>query len=161
MPLNCPSLRSGQFRGQKSLGPLKISHEMNHKVSFPQKNNIPHFQNQRYINSYLVWVNKKKCKRKTISLCLYVSGGTGFTLYTRQSALLLLLNSIWLKGIFAWDRRSSGSDVIQGFLTRLQAPGGEVIFSLNTWRNWVNLKGQCHEIFCFCFFVNHLPPDLW
>ncbi len=51
--------RSGQYRGhKKSLGPLKISHEMDHKVICPQKNNIPHFQNQRYINSYLVWVNK-------------------------------------------------------------------------------------------------------
>ncbi len=43
----------GQFRGQKSLGPLKISLEMAHKVICPQTtNNLPHFQNQRYINSY-------------------------------------------------------------------------------------------------------------
>ncbi len=36
-PLNCPSLRSGQFRGQKSLGPLEISLEMAHYVVCPQK----------------------------------------------------------------------------------------------------------------------------
>ncbi len=36
---------SGQFRGQKSLGPLKISREMVHKLIFPKtKNNIPNFQ---------------------------------------------------------------------------------------------------------------------
>jgi hypothetical protein len=41
------------LEGQKSLGPLKISLGMAHKVICPQKkNNIPHFQNQRYINSY-------------------------------------------------------------------------------------------------------------
>jgi hypothetical protein len=50
-PYIVPSLRSGQFRGQKSLGPLKISLEMAHKVICPQKNNIPHLQNQWYINS--------------------------------------------------------------------------------------------------------------
>ncbi len=32
--------------------PLKISFEMAYKVIRPQKNYIPHFQNQRYINSY-------------------------------------------------------------------------------------------------------------
>jgi hypothetical protein len=37
------------IKGHKSLGPHKISHEMDHKVIFPQKNNIPHFLNQRYI----------------------------------------------------------------------------------------------------------------
>jgi hypothetical protein len=52
-PQNCPSLRSGQFRGQKSRGPLDISREMAHYVVCPQKkNNVPHFQNQRCINSY-------------------------------------------------------------------------------------------------------------
>jgi hypothetical protein len=46
-------LRSGQFRGQKSLGPLEISLEMAHYVVCPKKkNNIPHFQNQQCINSY-------------------------------------------------------------------------------------------------------------
>ncbi len=43
--------------GQKSLGPLKISLEMAHKVhcNLPAtKNNLPHFQIQRYINSYNV-----------------------------------------------------------------------------------------------------------
>jgi len=45
-------MRSGQFRGQKSLGPLEISLEKAHYVVCPQKkNNIPHFQNQRCINS--------------------------------------------------------------------------------------------------------------
>ncbi len=44
-------LRSGQFRGQKSLGPLEISLEKAHYVVRPQKNNIPHFHNQRCINS--------------------------------------------------------------------------------------------------------------
>jgi hypothetical protein len=54
-PKNCPSLRSGQFRGQKSLGPLEISLEMAHYVVCPQKKNyILHFQNQRCINSYKV-----------------------------------------------------------------------------------------------------------
>jgi len=38
LPRNCPLLRSGQFRGQKSLGPLKMSLEMRaHKVIVPQK----------------------------------------------------------------------------------------------------------------------------
>ena len=37
---------SGQFRGQKSLGPLKMSLEMAHKVSVPQKKNMsPSFLN--------------------------------------------------------------------------------------------------------------------
>jgi len=41
---------SGQFRGQKSLGPLEISLEMAHYVVCPpNKNNIPHFQNQGFI----------------------------------------------------------------------------------------------------------------
>jgi hypothetical protein len=31
-------MRSGQFKGQKSLGPLKMSLEMAHKVIVPQKN---------------------------------------------------------------------------------------------------------------------------
>ncbi len=46
LPLNC------QLEGQKSLGPLKISLEMAHKEICHKKNNLPHFQNQRYINSY-------------------------------------------------------------------------------------------------------------
>jgi hypothetical protein len=42
------------LEGQKSLGggPLKISLEMAHKVICPQKINLLHFKNQRYINSY-------------------------------------------------------------------------------------------------------------
>ncbi len=55
----------GQFRGQKSLGPLEISLEKAHYVVCPQKkNNIPHFQNQQCINSYkmssLLGFSKKK-----------------------------------------------------------------------------------------------------
>ncbi len=42
--------REGQFRGQKNRAPLKISLEMVHEV-FCHKNNLPHFQNERYINS--------------------------------------------------------------------------------------------------------------
>jgi hypothetical protein len=45
------------FRGQKSLGPLKISLEMAHKViCWQNKNHVPHFQNQRFINSYYILV---------------------------------------------------------------------------------------------------------
>jgi hypothetical protein len=44
--------RSGQFRRQKSLGPLKKPSEMADYVFFPpKKHKIPHFQKQRYINS--------------------------------------------------------------------------------------------------------------
>jgi hypothetical protein len=45
------TIYSGQFRGQKSIGPLEISLEIAHYVVCPHKNNIPHFQNQRCINS--------------------------------------------------------------------------------------------------------------
>jgi hypothetical protein len=38
---NCPSLRSGQFRGQKSRDPLKMSREMAHKVIVPKKKLCP------------------------------------------------------------------------------------------------------------------------
>jgi tRNA(His) 5'-end guanylyltransferase len=41
------------LRGQKSLGPLKMSLEMAHKVIVPQKKNyVPQFLKQRDINSY-------------------------------------------------------------------------------------------------------------
>ncbi len=45
----------GQFRGQKSLGPLEISWEMAHYVVCPKpkKNNIPNFQNQRCIGIFM------------------------------------------------------------------------------------------------------------
>jgi hypothetical protein len=47
-------LRSGQFRGQKGLGPLEKSLELSHyEFCPPKKNNLPHFPNQRYINSYI------------------------------------------------------------------------------------------------------------
>jgi hypothetical protein len=56
-------------RGQKSLGPLKMSREMAHKVIVPQKNYVPQFLKQRDINSfYLIlsaesqtaWVAQRK-----------------------------------------------------------------------------------------------------
>jgi hypothetical protein len=41
------------LRGQKSLGPLKMSLEMAHKVVLPPKKNyIPQFLKQQDINSY-------------------------------------------------------------------------------------------------------------
>jgi hypothetical protein len=52
--IECPWLQrsEGQFRGQKSRGPLKMSLEMAHKVIVPQKNYVPQFLKQRDINSY-------------------------------------------------------------------------------------------------------------
>jgi hypothetical protein len=45
----------GQFRGQKSRGPLKMSREMAQKVIVPQKKNyVPQFLKQRDINSYFI-----------------------------------------------------------------------------------------------------------
>jgi len=35
-PLNCPERSEGQFRGQKSRGPLKMSREMSHKLICPK-----------------------------------------------------------------------------------------------------------------------------
>jgi hypothetical protein len=53
-PLNCPERSEGQFRGQKSRGPLKISRKMAHKVICPKtKNNLPNFQNQRCIGIFM------------------------------------------------------------------------------------------------------------
>ena len=46
-PLNCPSLRFGQFEGQKCLANVEISLKNTAK-----KNNIPHFLYRPYINSY-------------------------------------------------------------------------------------------------------------
>jgi hypothetical protein len=52
------------LRGQKSLGPLKMSLEMAHKVILPpQKNYIPQFLKQRDINSYK-FHNTQECKKK-------------------------------------------------------------------------------------------------
>jgi hypothetical protein len=43
------------LRGQKSLGPLKMSLEMAHKVIVPPKKNyIPQFLKQRDFNSYFI-----------------------------------------------------------------------------------------------------------
>jgi hypothetical protein len=46
-PLNCPECSVGQFRGQKSRGPLKMSLEMAHKVIVPQKK----IRSQSFLNS--------------------------------------------------------------------------------------------------------------
>jgi hypothetical protein len=44
------TLRSRQFWGQKGLGPFEKPREMPHYMFCPRKkNNIPDFQNQRYI----------------------------------------------------------------------------------------------------------------
>jgi hypothetical protein len=58
----------------------------------------------------------------------------------------------------AWDRRSPGSDVIQGFLTGLQTPGGEVIFSLNTWTKLSQFKGTVSRDFLLRFFRESSSP---
>jgi hypothetical protein len=45
------------LRGQKSLGPLKMSLETAQKVIVQQKKNyVPHFLKQRDINSYSSWI---------------------------------------------------------------------------------------------------------
>ena len=55
----------GQFRGQKSRGPLKMSREMAHKVILPpQKNYIPQFLKQRDINSYSLPADSPPQERK-------------------------------------------------------------------------------------------------
>ena len=43
---------NNNLRGQKSLGPLKMSLEIAQKVIVPQKNYVPQFLKQRDINSY-------------------------------------------------------------------------------------------------------------
>ena len=49
-PLKCPSLRSGQFGGQKCLAHVEISREK--KTLVPAKKNFPHFLNRLQINSW-------------------------------------------------------------------------------------------------------------
>jgi hypothetical protein len=50
------------LRGQKSLGPLKMSLEMAHKVIVPPKKNyIPQFLKQRDINSYSFFLQMRSC----------------------------------------------------------------------------------------------------
>ncbi len=57
------SLRSGQFRGQKGLGPLEKPREMPHYMFCPRKkNNIPDFLNQRCINSYIAIIYRDACE---------------------------------------------------------------------------------------------------
>ena len=66
--MESPWLRCAQdnLRGQKSLGPLKMSHEMAKKVIVPQKKNyVPQFLKQRDINSYYI---RKKNERFAHSL---------------------------------------------------------------------------------------------
>jgi hypothetical protein len=54
-PSIVPSGARDNLRGQKSLGPLKMSLEMAQKVIVPPKKNyIPHFLKQLDINSYTV-----------------------------------------------------------------------------------------------------------
>ena len=44
----------GQFRGQKSRGPLKMSREMAQKVIVPKKKNyVPNFLKQRDIGNFM------------------------------------------------------------------------------------------------------------
>ena len=54
--LHRPGIEPGppwdNLRGQKSLGPLKMSLEMAHKVIVLQKKYVPQFLKQRDINSY-------------------------------------------------------------------------------------------------------------
>jgi hypothetical protein len=51
-------LRSGQFRGQKSRGPLKMSREMALKVIVPKKiNYVPNFLKQRDIGNFMSFCN--------------------------------------------------------------------------------------------------------
>jgi hypothetical protein len=50
-----PRCARDNLRGQKSLGPLKMSLEMAQKVIVPQKKNyVPQFLKQRDINSYFL-----------------------------------------------------------------------------------------------------------
>ena len=54
------------LRGQNSLGPLKMSLEMAHKVILPPKKNyIPQFLKQRDINSYLMRSGQFKGSKKS------------------------------------------------------------------------------------------------
>ncbi len=57
-------LRSGQFRGQKGLGPLEKSRELSHYEFCPRKeNNISHFPNQRCIG-YFMSQRKERGERR-------------------------------------------------------------------------------------------------
>ena len=80
--LNCPSLRSGQLRGQKCLPTSKSPSKKNHKKLFPQKkNNIPHFLIWPYINSLKTFLKINLCYVKivmryvtcTVSILLYAA----------------------------------------------------------------------------------------
>ena len=55
-----PGQREGQFRGQKSRGPLKMSREMAHKVIVPKKKIL----SQSFLNS-----------RTLVILCLFATIG--------------------------------------------------------------------------------------
>ncbi len=57
-PLNCPERSEGQFRGQKSRGPLKMSQEMAKKFIVPKKKNyVPKFLKQRDIGNFMSFFN--------------------------------------------------------------------------------------------------------
>jgi hypothetical protein len=56
-PLNCPERSEGQFRGQKSRGPLKMSREMAQKVIFPKKNYVQKFLKLRDIGNFMSFCN--------------------------------------------------------------------------------------------------------
>jgi hypothetical protein len=55
LTINVPLFKKlrDNLRGQKSLGPLKMSLEMAHKVIVPQKNYVPKFLKQRDIGNFM------------------------------------------------------------------------------------------------------------
>ena len=62
-PLNCPERSEGQFRGQKSRGPLKMSRETTQKVIVPKKK----IMSQIFLNSGTL-----------VILCLFATMGPQF-----------------------------------------------------------------------------------
>jgi hypothetical protein len=54
-------LRSGQFRGQKGLGPLEKSRELSHyEFCLRKENNISHFPNQQYIGNFMSQIERER-----------------------------------------------------------------------------------------------------
>ena len=70
-------LRSGQFRGQKSLGPLKMSLEMAHKVIVPQKKII----SRSFLNSGTLIVILRRCRSPHLPIWLTLLLGVFYSLY--------------------------------------------------------------------------------